>query len=70
VVRVTPYLEFENSMNDTNIATAFAAFDELLNRIGSPVGPVEGHGLLCGLFCVAREEVLPLWSDNWLEMGI
>jgi len=57
-------------MNDTNIATAFAAFDELLNRIGSPVGPVEGHGLLCGLFCVAREEVLPLWSDNWLEMGI
>ncbi len=56
-------------MNDTNAATAFAAFDELLDRIGSPVGPAEGHGLLCGLFCAAREEVLRLWSDQLVGEG-
>lgn len=51
-------------MNDTNTPGVYAALDELLNRIGSPLGPAESHGLLCGLFCAAREDVFPLWRDQ------
>ncbi|GAB4346371.1 MAG: YecA family protein [Gammaproteobacteria bacterium] len=49
-------------MNET--ASAYVAFDAFLHRIDSPLGPAEGHGLLCGLLCSAQEDALDRWTDQ------
>ena len=59
----------ENAMNDIHPSTAFAAFDELLDRVGSAVGPSEGHGLLCGLYSATSEEVYPMWRYQLVGDG-
>lgn len=51
-------------MSDTTAATLYSAFDELLHRIDSAIGPAEGHGLLCGLFCSVLDEAFALWCEQ------